>query len=84
MINRPPTYHKILFTIIKIDRNKNDISLIITCNHEKYHTQALIFAKNTILVPTFWGHTVTVYLVFTINLLTKKGYVTNELHSWHT
>ena len=35
MINRPLTYHKILFTIIKIDRNKNDISLIITCNHEK-------------------------------------------------
>ena len=51
---------------------------------KKYHTQALIFGKNTIFVPTFWGHTVTVYLVFTINLLTKNAYVTNELHSLHT
>ena len=51
---------------------------------KKYHTQALIFGKNTILVPMFWGHTVTVYLVFTINLLTKNAYITNELHSWHT
>ena len=35
MINRPLTYHKLLFTDIKVDWNKNDISLIIICNHEK-------------------------------------------------
>ena len=40
MINRLLTYHKLLFTVIKVDWNKNDISLIIICNHEKISPQS--------------------------------------------